>query len=302
MRYAFVMDFAGDNLTAGFVSESFEITGVSKLDLANFMAGDEPPVDKLISLLAAKMGAAPGEISVIPLALDCDLSPDRRSVVNIHKASWLNGLPLADMLENALGKPAVLERRAQVFLNYDRITLGLPEDALIIGCYINDGYENAIWARGGMICGKSGAAGNISHMPIHDREDNCYCGRMGCICLYGGGTRLKQIHSLIFSDIPIEELFVQHSGNPILQDFLKMMIYPLAVEANLLDPDYLILGGQIPTMPEFPFEDTEYLLQTQTYHPFPSRYIRITPSIIKGDESLVCIGYFGFAKVDAATS
>ena len=81
-----------------------------------------------------------------------------------------------------------------------------------------------------------------------------------------------------------------------------MMVYPLTVEVNLLDPDYLILGGQIPTMPEFPFEDIEYMLQDQTYHPFPSRYIRITPSIIKGDETLACIAYYGFSKIDAATS
>ncbi len=116
MKYAFAIDFAGDNLIAGFVSESLELSGVSKLDLTNFMAGDSSPMDKLVSLLMAKMRTAPGDIEVIALSFDCDLSPDRRSVVRSLNAPWLDREPLAEILVKSLDKPVIIERRAEVFL------------------------------------------------------------------------------------------------------------------------------------------------------------------------------------------
>ncbi len=297
MRYAFVLDFSGETLNAGFVSEDLEASGLSRLDLANFQAGDASPMEKLTALLAAKMRTAPGDVAAVCISSDCDLSPDRRSVVDSPNAIWLNGKPIVDILGQSLGKPVFLERRAHVSLNYDRVLLGLPAESVIIGCYINDGYESAIWCRGAMLAGRSGAAGNIGHMPVHGREDNCRCGKAGCVELYGAGYRLKQLHSLIFPDIQLEELFVQHAEHPLLQDFLNMMAYPLAVEANVLDPDFIVIGGFIPTLPNFPMRNLESSLRQLTYQPYPSETLALTPSAIRDGDCILCAAHYAFEKL-----
>lgn len=302
MKNAFVVDFSGDNLTAGFVSEELQASGVSNFDLANFLAGNNEPLDKMVGLLAAKMRASPDPVDVVVLAFDCDFAPDRQRVLNIPNAPWLNGAPLVEALQGGLGKPVILERRANMFLQYDRVVLGLPQEAMIAGCYVNDGYEGALWCQGSLLLGKSGAAGNMGHMPVHGREDNCRCGKTGCIELYGAGYRLKQLHSLIFPDIPLNDIFVQHAEHPLLQDFLRMMVYPLAVEVNLLDPDFVILGGTVPTMPDFPLSSLEEFLREMCYHPFPGDVLALTPSAIRESDYLLCPAYYGFEKLATAGS
>lgn len=294
MKNAFVVDFSGDSLSAGFVSEDLAVSALSKFDLANFMAGDQPPLEKMLSLLQAKMRTSPTPIDLVSLGFDCDLSADRRGIANFPGASWLNGEPLADTLEQILGVPVFMERRAKMFLYYDRAILDLPDDALTVGCYVNDDYECVIRFRGDFVSGRSGAAGNIGHLPVFGREDICRCGRTGCTELYGTGYRLKQLHSLIFPDIAFEDIFSQHAEHPLLQDFLYMMSYPLSVAANVLDPDYFVLGGAIPTMPNFPFGQLEDFLREACSHPFPGDSVVLLPSTIKEADCLLCLAYYCF--------
>ncbi|MDR0361974.1 MAG: ROK family protein [Planctomycetota bacterium] len=281
------MDFSGETLTAGFVADGDALTGVSRLDLADFLAGSETPMEKLISLLAAKLRTAPGEATLLALAMGCDISADGRTVLDYPGAIWLNGKNLADALESAMGRPVVMERRGAAFLSYDRACLDLPQDGVLVGCYVDDVYDNAIWCGGRILRGHSGAAGNIGHMPVHGREDNCHCGKFGCIELYGTGVRLKQMHSLIFPDIPYEEIFVQHREHPLLKDFLRMMAYPIAAETNILDPDVIVLGGTVPSMPDFPIKEVEQAIRDQCYYPYPAKEFNLVFSSIDEEGRLL---------------
>lgn len=281
MGQVFALDISESGLRAGFVLKDFEVTAVSHIDIANFVAGETSPLEKLLALLMAKMRTAPEAIDLIAVMVDCDVTPDRRGVLNFPGASWLADGPVADFLEKNLGKPVVLDHRAKALLAYDMALLGIPTDVITIGCYINAFYESAIWCRGAFLNGKSGAAGNIGHMPVHGREDVCRCGKSGCIELYGAGVRLKQMHSLIFPDFPLQELFVENANHPIIHDFLTMMAYPIAVEADILDPDFIVLGGDIPMMNSFPIEIVEQAIRDQAHHPYPAESLTLIRSTIK---------------------
>lgn len=274
----FSVDMTHTNLTAAFVHPDGRVEGEAGFDLADFMAGEVHHVDKLAALLAAKARQSKAKILALAATLPCDLTPDRRGVVNFPAALWLNSQPLAEILEGALGLPVVMERRAVAHLCYDRAMLGLPDEALIVGCYVGEHYENAIWYRGAPLLGKNGAAGNIGHMTIHDREDSCYCGKFGCVDLYGSGVRLTQMHSMIFPDTPLERLFELHGDHPIIVDFLDKMSYPISIEANVLDPDFLVIGGFIPDMRGFPRQVLEDAIRRNCYYPVPASNLVFLPS------------------------
>lgn len=295
--WIFAIDFSHEDMTAAFVSSDGREEGTAGFDLCDFVAGDSAPLDKLLALLAAKAKTAPGPLRAAALSLPCDLDPQRRLVNNFPEAGWLDGQPFPEAVEKALDLPAIMERRAVAQLCYDRIMLGLPETAMIVGCYIDTHYENAIWHCGAPLVGRNGLAGNIAHMTIHDREDSCFCGKTGCVDLYGAGIRLRQMHTMIFPDTPLEDLFVRHGDHPIVRDYLTMMAYPIAIEANILDPDYIILGGRIPGMRGFPRQFLENEICRLSYHSSPDQTTQFLPSTCAGVPGVMCIAQYAFQKI-----
>ena len=263
----FAIDFTHEHMTAAFVTLDGSAEGTADFSLIDFLAGDTEPMDKLTGLLLAKARAAGGCMKAVSVTLPCDIDRDRKRIISFPAAQWLNGQPLPEILSSALGVPVVMERRAVSHLVYDCAMLSVPADSLAVGCYVDTHYDSAIWHCGAPIVGKNGATGNIAHMTIHDREDNCFCGKTGCVDLYGAGIRLQQMHTMIFPDTPLEELFERHGDHAIIRDYLAMMAYPIAIEANILDPDFLILGGSIPSMRGFPRDVLEYHIRQHTYQP-----------------------------------
>jgi allose kinase len=173
--------------------------------------------------------------------------------------------------------------------------LALPDDALTVGCYVDLHYDNAVWYRGGPLLSRNRTSGNISHLTIHGREDVCFCGRSGCVDLYGAGIRLRQIHRMIFPDTSIEEIFLQLGDHPILQDYLSMMAYPIAMEASILDPDFVVLGGGILAMQDFPRRRLEEEIIRQSYIP-GGRTTTFLPSAADAAGGLACVGRYAFPQ------
>lgn len=293
----FSIDFTHEGMTAAFVTPDGSEEGTAGFDLIDFMAGENKSLDKLIGLLAAKARTAPGGIRAVAVAMPCDLDPGREKVVSFPQASWLNGQPLPEILRSALGVPVVMERRAVILLNYDMFMLGLPTNSLAVGCYVDTHYETAIWHCGAPILGKNGLAGNISHMTIHDREDHCFCGKTGCVDLYGTGVRLRQMHTMIFPDTPLEKIFEQHGEHPIVRDYVAMMAYPIAIESNVLDPDYLVLGGSIPSMRGFPRKYLEEEILRHSYRPESFREATFLASMASTSPGVVCAAQYALMKL-----
>ncbi len=252
MSRIFAIDFTHESVTAAFVSRDGVAEETAGIDLGDFLAGEADALDRLVSLLAMKAKTAGGDLAAVAIAMPCALDRKRERIVHFHTAPWLNDQPFPGMLSDLLGVPVVMERRAVVSLFYDRIMLGLPEDCLAVGCYVDTHITSAIWDGGRFVLGKSGMAGNIAHMPVAGREDRCFCGKAGCVDLYGAGQRLTQLHSMIFPDMELGDLFEREGNHPIILDYIATMAYPIAIETNVLDPDFLIFGGSIPSMRGFP--------------------------------------------------
>ncbi|MCD7897817.1 MAG: ROK family protein [Planctomycetaceae bacterium] len=296
----FAIDFTSVDMTAAFVSPDGLEEGTAGFDLADFQAGESDPLDKLITLLMAKARVDGRPYRAAAVTLPCDLDAERKHIINFPQAAWLNDTLLPEVLQGVLNVPVVMERRAVAMLAYDRVMLGLPEDSLILGCYVDMHYDSAFWVHGGPVLGRNGAAGNIAHMTIHDREDLCFCGKAGCVDLYGAGVRLNQLHTMIFPDTPLDELFVRHGDHPIVVDYLSMMAYPIAIEANVLDPEFLIIGGQIPGMRGFPRSVLEEAVVRLGYRPESgaSTYQRtVLPSTVTPDTGRLCASMFAREKL-----
>lgn len=267
MGDVFAVDFTCEKMTAAFVGDDGSPRETADFDLSDFLAGGSGAVDKLVGLLAAKARLGGNAVQAAMVTMPCDLDAKRERVVNFPRASWLNGQPLAAILREVMDCPVMMERRSVAMLSFDLAMLGLPTRCLAVGCYIDLQYDVAIWHNGIPVIGATGRAGNIMHLPVADRVDACFCGKAGCVGLYGTGLRARQIHSMIFPDTPMERLFTVHGDHPIIYDYIKMMAYPIAMAVNFADPDYLILGGDVLNMPDFPRKVLEEEIVQATYRP-----------------------------------
>lgn len=293
----FAIDFTHEQMTAAFVTPDGVAEDTAGFDLSDFIAGEADALDKLVSLLALKARASGGDVAAVALSMPCALDRDRERVVNFHSAPWLNEQPLPAILSGMLGVPAVMARRSAVSLFYDKTMLGLPDDCLAVGCYVDTHYSSAIWDCGRFILGKNGGAGNIAHMPVAGREDHCFCGKSGCVDLYGAGQRMAQIHSMIFPDVPLEELFEREGGHPIFRDYIATMAYPIAIEVNILDPDFLVLGGAIPSMRGFPRALLEEEILRQCYRASETHAATFLGSVASATPGVICAAQYVAAKL-----
>jgi allose kinase len=291
----FTVEITSGSVRAAFVSPDRRISGLAVFDLDKFSGEPSDQPEKLIALLAAKARNTPAPIDSAFLLMGCDIDREETRVTNHPAASWLVGYPLANSLSAALNVPASMRRRSQAFLSLDMETLDLPKDCLAVGCYVGSHIENAVWYRGAPIAGRNGIAGNIAHFVVHGREDACFCGKNGCIDMYGAGRRLRQIHSMIFPDTELEEIFLRLGDHPILRDYLSMMSYPIAMESNLLDPDFVIIGGWIPAMPGFPRKQLEEEIVRLRYLPGDGAGPVFLSSAIEPATALAHVGAFASA-------
>ncbi|MCC8189100.1 MAG: ROK family protein [Planctomycetes bacterium] len=293
----FAIDFSHEEMTAAFVAADGTADGAAGLGLADLMTDDGQSLDKMVAMLTAKARTAGAGIAAAMLTLPCDLDKERRTVVSFPEAALLNGHALPEILRHALGIPVYMERKAVAQLTYDCAMLGLPEQSMVVGCYIDRRYDSAIWHCGRVIVGRNGTAGTVGHITIQDREDVCFCGKTGCVNLYGAGIRLNQIHDMIFSDIPMRELFQRHGDHPIIQDYLNMMAFPIAMEGNILDPDFMVLGGGIPSLPGFPRQYLEDAIRRHGYHPVEDHAAAFLPSAAGTTPGVIVAAQYAFTAL-----
>ncbi len=157
-----------------------------------------------------------------------------------------------------LGLPGILSRdRRHKDVNHlmlwDLMQLDtLPDNA--VGLYLGTGMGNSLWLNGQFYHGEHGGAGEIGHIPLIDNDLPCPCGNYGCVETLTSGHWLSQWARQHCARTDLGQLFTLHGDRPELQQFVSRLAKIIAGEMNILDPQYLILGGGVLAMNDFPLE------------------------------------------------
>ena len=294
-EYVLAVDFSHRTVTAALVGFKGLIGDSAALELGELAPDGSPESawERLRMFLAGRADASPERPGRVFLSVTGELDRERTRILKYHPSGWLDGQALPEKLSAALGLPVSMDRREVVILSCDRVLMSLPDDSIIVGCYIDDHYESSVWNRGTVFRGRNGLAGGASHLPVHGREDVCFCGKSGCADLYCAGVRLRQINDMIFTDTPLDEIFVRHRDHPIIRDYLSMVAYPVAVDAKLFDPDFVVLGGIVPAMADFPLLDLEdeVVRHLNLAGGQPPIFM---PSVVKAETGALCAGRYAF--------
>ena len=175
------------------------------------------------------------------------LSPKTKLLRNSNTLC-LNGLPLQQLIEEALQKKIMLENDANCFaLAEANFGAGKNHD-LVFGVIMGTGCGGGFVINHNLRVGPQQIAGEWGHSVINSDGPPSYCGNNGCVETYisGGGLEniLKShgILSLTAKDFLNKK---QHTDDEkfILKNFYSNFGIALANIINIIDPDVVILGG-----------------------------------------------------------
>lgn len=216
-----------------------------------------------------------GRVAAVVLGFPSTLSADRRTVLQTPNIRDMDMIAMADILERETGLNVYLERDVNLIFEWDTASRHLDMEGVSVGIYFGTGIGNAIFINGQPLAGADGCVGEIGHIPVPGRYERCGCGNLGCTECYASGTRLSDICSSQFPGTAIAEIFTHHRGEAVIRQFIDEMACVVATEVNLLNPAFIILGGGLPAMADFPVELLEKQIREHCRKPLPEQALRI---------------------------
>ena len=210
------------------------------------------------------------------LSLASLMNRERTMCFSSPNLRGFDGIPLKAMLEARVGLPVEMERDANTELLYEIEHAGLPKEGIIAGVYIGTGLGNAICIDGKAYRGATGSACELGHIPVAGLEEDCGCGKKGCIELKASGRVLAAIAGEI--GCPVEEIFTVHADHEKVREFITMTAIAIATEVTILDPVCVVLGGGVAAMQGFPFAQLTEKIRENLRIPDPRASFRMVRS------------------------
>ena len=169
-------------------------------------------------------------------------------LVKNANSTWLNGKPLKQYLEQAMGREVRLENDANCFA-LSEATDGAGQGAeVVFGVILGTGVGGGVVVHGRVLTGPNAIAGEWGHNPLPAPGPfdaplpACYCGRAGCIETYVSGPVLARDHLALTGESLNAEEIVARQGES-LRRYEERLARALASVINVLDPDVIVLGG-----------------------------------------------------------
>lgn len=270
MEYMIGMDVGGTNLRIGSADRSGQLEHFLKIPRSEVLQGD-CNMERLAEFLQEyikkyRLGRKP---KAIMIGFPATLSRDRRTILQAPNIPGLDSLPAAEILERLLEIPVYLERDVNLLFYQDRVANRLPEQGVGIGVYVGTGIGNAIFIDGIPLAGKDGAAGELGHIALGGTA-RCGCGNAGCSECIASGSYLVQLQKEQFPGTPLEELFVRHSETAVIREYVDNIARVIASEINILNPDYIVLGGGVLQTRDFPTQQLKENIYLHTRKPYPA--------------------------------
>jgi len=171
----------------------------------------------------------------------------KTGLIKNSNTQCLIGKPLKEDLEKKLGQKISMENDANCFAMAES-TLGVAKGFdVVFGIIMGTGVGGGIVINGKIYQGRTNIAGEWGHHTLHPNENNCYCGKNGCVETYISGPALeKRWKELTGKSQNIPEILKNLEDSKVKQwkdEFLENFGFGLANVIDILDPDVIVLGG-----------------------------------------------------------
>ena len=277
------IDIGGTNFRIGAVSEDGTVSGFRKIPVKQVFCTDDPLKDLTVYL---KDYCRELNVEAVSIGFPATLDKSRQMVIQAPNIAFMEALPVVKVLSEELHIPVFIERDVTMALFYDQRKYQIPQCEVVCGFYFGTGIGNAISIHGLPLVGRSGAAGELGHIPVDGSTLPCGCGNVGCMENLAGGKYLAELRESVYPETIIGNLFLEHGDEAPLVRFVDRMAMTVATEINIMDPDYILIGGGVPAMTGFPKEKLYEQIYRHTRRPYPANHLNI---IFTEDKENKCV-------------
>ncbi len=188
------------------------------------------------------------------------ISSDGRKVLFGPNLGWRD-VPLADILEEEIGRAVVLENDVRAAALGEAL-MGAGRGCHDLICiFVGSGVGSGIITGGRLLRGAANLAGEVGHMKLDPEGPECSCGGRGCLEVYAGGShvarRVKEAlesgrRSSLAEAGEVHVRAVEEAarrGDPLAVEIWDQVVWSLGVGvANLVtifNPATVIMGGGV---------------------------------------------------------
>jgi fructokinase len=206
-----------------------------------------------IAALVAQAEAATGARGKVGLAIPGCETP--AGTVKNANSVWLNGRPLRDDLEKLLERPVRLANDANCFALSEASDGAAAGGRVVFGVIAGTGVGGAVVVDGRVLGGAHGVGGEWGHIPLPAMTDaeradsrDCYCGKRDCLETWCSGPSLEREYARRAGrEMSLAEIAASNGADAreLIGRLADRMARALAVVANILDPDVIVLGGGV---------------------------------------------------------
>ncbi len=214
-------------------------------------------ISKLVEMLKQDTGLTPESIGIgTPGSLD-----PRSSTLKNSNTTCLNGEPLYDDLQKALGVPLKMANDANCFALAET-RMGVvpdvcPDAKVVFGVIMGTGVGGGVVINNQVINGRHGIGGEWGHTFLDASGGPCYCGDIGCTEQVISGPALEKYYAGISGEKKKMKQIVaeyREGSNEHATATMGRLIHffgrGLSNVINVLDPDVVVLGGGVGSIEE----------------------------------------------------
>lgn len=282
----------GGTKTAGIVLGPSGAVKAS-LTVLSAQGGYEATLHMLRDLIG-QLEASAGQRCSIGIGMPGSISP-RTGLVQNANSTWLNGQPLDSDLQRLTGRPIRFANDANCFA-LSEATDGAGDPATlpprrpdarhtVFGVIIGTGCGGGVVVDGKIVDGSRGIGGEWGHNPLpwpapeELAIEPCWCGRRGCMETWVSGPALSADHArhtgqnLTAAAVSAACEAGDAAAHESLTRHAKRLARGLATIVNLFDPDVIVLGGGLSSLPHL-YCDLPRLMAPYIFCDTPSIEVR----------------------------
>lgn len=295
--YMIGIDIGGTHTRIGAVQSDGTVIS-HRIESSRKYPANAHPV-KMLTLAIAKYAAeTPGTLLGVCIGFPGTVSKDKSTVLSCPNLPSFDGVNIRNAVQAVVNVPVIVEHEVLLLLTNDLLTHNLQQVDCVMAVYLGTGIGNAIFIHGRLLEGKNGTSGELGHIPVPDNQTPCPCGNVGCIEPSASGKRLEAIRSVLYPKAPdFEAMFTEAQSAPEIARYLDHVACAIATEINILDPDYILLGGGVLSIANFPYETLLALIRKHTRKPFPAESLRFLRLAVDPLQGIRGAGFYAWQRL-----
>lgn len=248
LQYILGIDVGGTHIRYGLVNENNEIISASKIRTIN----DERKFAEWLSNVI-KEEFKEFSIKSISVGLPGIVNPNENRIISLPNLNGFTNSNFFNELQNELGIKVNINKDTIHLLAHDISRFNLNNQNAL-GFYLGTGFGSSLYLDSKFFIGDTFSSGEIGHLNVFDKDNQCGCGNFGCTETQVSGWYLNQIRSEYFPETMIDDVFRIHQDHPMIIKYMFDLAKVISIAVNLLDVKNVILGGGVVNSPYFPLE------------------------------------------------